>query len=101
MDVKKEGAGRLVLPAILDLTAAPGLKDQTLAALGLGMGLTLDAEAVTRLTTPCLQVLAAAAIAAAQMGGPGLTIENAPPAFAEIVAGLGLSEILKLEPSHV
>ncbi|HWA89410.1 MAG TPA: STAS domain-containing protein [Rhizomicrobium sp.] len=84
----------LKLPSILDLTVASALKLDLQTALARGEGLTVDGEEVRRVTSPCLQVLAAAARAFAQTGGAGLRIRNASEALRETVAGLALGEAI-------
>lgn len=81
----------LVLPAILDLTEAALLKNGLQDALAKGDGLTVDASKVSRVTSPCLQVLAAATRAFTESGGPALEIAFASEAFRDTVSGLGLS----------
>ena len=68
MDSAETGPGeddqempRIELPAILDLTVAGDLKREFEDALAQGLGVEVDAAIVTRVTTPCLQVIVAAA----------------------------------------
>ncbi|HEY8950117.1 MAG TPA: STAS domain-containing protein [Rhizomicrobium sp.] len=81
----------LVLPALLDMTVAAELKRDLQSAYARGEGLDVDAGSVSRVTSPCLQILAAAAQDFAQAGGPGMAFTSLSPAFSETVAGLALS----------
>ena len=87
-----DGKPVLILPAVLDLGAAPGLKSDLQEGLAAGDALQVDAEAVQRVSSLCLQLLAAAA-----QGAPGLVIRNASPAFAEMASGLSFG----LEGGHL
>lgn len=51
---------QITLPSVLDLRAAEPLKTVFEEAIAGGRPLTVDAEAVDRLSTPCIQVLIAA-----------------------------------------
>jgi len=87
----------LILSSILDLTAAAALKTSLREALAKGDGLAVDASAVSRVTSPCLQVLAAGMRAFTESGGPGLRIVTASDAFRDTVSGLGLAPMLGLQ----
>ena len=66
----KDGAATpVVLGAVLDLTKAADLKQMLVAAMAANPRLTVDAAAVQRITTPCFQILAAAAKDATAAGG--------------------------------
>lgn len=80
----------LTLAASLDLTAAPGLRQDIAARLAEGP-LVLDAGAVARIASPCFEVLAAAA----QSGK--LHIAPVSAAFGEAARALGLCAVLGLE----
>lgn len=97
--LKRGSSGKplLVLPANFDLTAAAILKSDLQASLAGGEGLEVDASGVQRVTSPCLQVLASAAHAFAQAGGPAMSVSKPSPAFAETVSGLALNAVLGLE----
>ena len=97
IDREASGPRRILLPAALDLTAAPALKTQLQAALAAGDGLTLDASLVSRATSPCLQVVAAGKRAFTSSGGPGLVVANPSEAFFEVVTGLDLAGLFELE----
>lgn len=78
------------LPAILDPVAAAPLADGLRAALGAGSGLTIDASAVERLSTPAVQVLLAAARSCEQADRP-FRIRRPTDAFAAALTDLGLA----------
>ncbi|HTT99075.1 MAG TPA: STAS domain-containing protein [Rhizomicrobium sp.] len=96
-----DGRGSFVLklPSTLDLTAAAALKLDLQSGLARGEGLTVNAEDVRRVTSPCLQVLVSAARAFAQTGGAGLHFESLSPSFKETAAGLGLAGEFDIEGS--
>lgn len=92
-----EGSGAsFVLPPVLDLPAAAPLKSRLLEALEKGNSLVIDAGAVQRITTPCLQVLASVA-KTGEAGGTSVRFHNVPEAFAEAARLLGLSQVLCIE----
>jgi anti-anti-sigma regulatory factor len=97
-DLAKSGDGRrlLTLPASLDLTAASWLKQNLEKALAEGTGLDIDAGSVQRVTSPCLQVLAAAVKSFQQVGGPAMRFSAVSPAMSEIASVLALEEALSL-----
>lgn len=76
------------LPQVLDLSLAQALRDRVAEGLRAG-ALTVDAGAVERVSTPCLQVLLAAGRAAEQ-AGTSYSIVNASDAFGSALADLGL-----------
>ncbi|MGO9357708.1 MAG: STAS domain-containing protein [Xanthobacteraceae bacterium] len=78
----------LALPQVLDLTQAQALRDRVADHLRAG-ALNLDAGAVERASTPCLQVLLAAG-RAAERAGTAYRILNASDAFGSALADLGL-----------
>jgi anti-anti-sigma regulatory factor len=86
----------VMLPAVADLTEAGPLKQRLEQALGAGAGLTVDASAVQRISSPCLQVLVAGMAAFAKAGGASLSISNPSEAFRETVSVLGLMNALEL-----
>jgi len=97
MEETGEGVGdSVILPAVADLTEAGPLKQRFEEALTNGIGLTVDASAVQRITSPCLQVLAAGVAAFAKAGGAALAIEKPSDAFMETVSTLGLMNALRL-----
>jgi anti-anti-sigma regulatory factor len=76
------------LTQALDLTQASALRDQMILLLQKG-AVVLDARAVERMSTPCLQVLLAAGFAAAA-ANTSFQIVNASDSFKAAVADLGL-----------
>lgn len=76
------------LPNVLGLTAARELRDDIKARLASGV-VVLDAEAVDRVSTPCVQVLLAAGLAAASANA-SFRIVNGSQAFSAAVVDLGL-----------
>lgn len=81
----------LLLPAVLDLGTAPVLRQHLLAAWATGAPV-LDGRLVERVTTPGLQVLAAAA-----RGGVAFRLRHASAALATAIDDLGLSEAIPCE----
>ena len=83
------------LPAVLDLTAALPLRDALLARLRDG-DLAVQAEAVERVSTPCLQVLAAAAAMARQRGSE-FKLDHPSTVLVEAIEDLGLQATIRGE----
>jgi chemotaxis protein CheX len=86
----------LKLPAILDLTQAQALRSDLIAALVGGNEVAIDASDVQRVSSPCLQVLAAAA-----KGGAALRFDAMSDVFAGAVSCLALNGVLGLGAAHV
>ena len=84
----------MVLPAILDLAAAEGLRKSFLQAVPEDRPLRVDASAVETLTMPCIQVL----LAALTYRG-GIAVENPSAEFASAFEDLGLHPTWKEAPS--
>ncbi|MDO9474660.1 MAG: STAS domain-containing protein [Caulobacter sp.] len=78
---------------MLDLTGAQSLRDTLVALLGNGSVL-LDASAVERMSTPCAQVLLAAA-RAADLAGSSFQLVSASDVFRAALADLGLQAEFK------
>lgn len=78
----------LALPVILDITLAQELRGHLLERLGAG-AVIMDASAVDRVSTPCIQVLLAAGRSAAESGTP-FRIAGPSEAFAAALADLGV-----------
>jgi anti-anti-sigma regulatory factor len=97
VDDRRSGAGaaQVVLPAVLDLTKAAELKQTLVVAMAEHENLTVDAAAVQRITTPCFQILAAAAKDLETQGG-GMEFINVPDVFREPADILGLGRVLGL-----
>jgi anti-anti-sigma regulatory factor len=97
MEVAGETVGdSVLLPAVADLTEAGPLKQRFEQALTNGNGLTVDASAVQRISSPCLQVLVAGVAAFAKAGGAELAICDPSEAFKETASTLGLMNALRL-----
>jgi anti-anti-sigma regulatory factor len=94
--VSEAGAAMFELPPVLDLPAAHDLSIRLQEVIAVSNHLVLDAANVQRFTTPCLQVLAAAALPDAS-GNRAISIRNLPDAMSEAVAVLGLSTALAIE----
>ncbi|WP_216839599.1 STAS domain-containing protein [Falsiroseomonas tokyonensis] len=88
-------ASGLVLPASLDLTQAEPLC-QALRERLQDPAIWLDGGAVERISTPCLQLLAAAH-ASAQARGIPFRLRGASAVLASAIADLGLSTAIPLE----
>lgn len=88
-------AAAISLAASLDLTAADPLLQTVRAGLRDG-ALLLDGAAVERVSTPCLQVLAAAAIAARQ-GGIPFRILYPSAVLSAAITDLGLAAAIPME----
>lgn len=84
------------LPPVLDLPAAADLATRLAEALAVPGLLVIDAANVQRFTTPCLQVLASAALPG-ETGERPVALRNVPDAVSEAVALLGLSTALAIE----
>lgn len=85
---------KLTLSPVLDIAAASELKQELLNAVASGGCINVDASAVQRITTPCLQVLAAAAKSTALAEGCRLRLHSVPHVLSETIRMLGLSETL-------
>ena len=83
----------LSLDQILDLRAAGPLKNALQQGLGRGAALSIDAGAVSRMSTACVQVLTAAILETQKRGTP-LVVRKSSPAFDAAFANLGLTGIL-------
>ena len=84
-----------VLPAVLDLAAAEPLHRQLCDALQAGDVL-VDAAAVDRVSTPCLQVLCAVAVAA-RASGFKFGLRNPSETLIAAAIELGLHHALRIE----
>ena len=83
----------IALPAILDLQQVEPLKQALLQAYGAGRPIVVDALAVQRASSLCLQLLVAARQDAES---PGLRFSGSSQTFTDIASGLGLAEALGL-----
>jgi chemotaxis protein CheX len=83
-----QSPGTYCLPQVLDLTQARELREQMIARLRNGT-VAMDAGAVERMSTPCLQVLLAGGHAA-EAANSSFRIINASASFRAAVEDLGL-----------
>lgn len=83
----------LSLDPVLDLRAAAPLKIQFQQILGRGLPLAIDASAVSRMSTACVQVIAAAVLET-QKGGKAPVLKKSSPVFDAAFVNLGLADIL-------
>jgi chemotaxis protein CheX len=81
------------LPAILDITKAQELRGHMVDRLN-GGAVLVDASAVDRVSTPCIQVLLAAA-RSVELAGTSFRIDNASAALRAALADLGLQAEFK------
>lgn len=95
-DLDGTSGDRISLPAISDLFHAIALKAEIEQALTQDNSVTVDASAVQRISTLCLQVLLSAANGKGRKDGPPLTIMAPSAQFLETVSVLGLKETLKV-----
>ena len=90
----RKGISRIDLGSVLDIRAAEPLKEVLRKALSKGKPLTLDAGSIERMSTPCIQVLIAAATALKEAGAV-FTLASPSDTFIESFNELGLFPILK------
>jgi anti-anti-sigma regulatory factor len=81
------------LPPVLDLAGAELLHQQLRAACAQDSGIALNGAEVERVSTACLQVMAAAARSMRDRGLP-FTLDAPSPALSAALADLGLSPLL-------
>lgn len=93
----EDGNTLLKLPAVMDIRAAEPLLTSLQEALGRGARLVIDATAVDRLSTPCVQVLIGAAQQMEQ-SNIAFTIKNPSDAFVSGFDDLGLFSYLMKWP---
>ena len=86
-------ASNLALDPVLDLRAAASLKDMLQQGLARGVPLRLDAGAVGRMSTACVQVLTAAVLEA-RKNAVLLVLEKSSPIFDAAFVALGRADIL-------
>ncbi len=92
-NVPAEGIG-LSLEPVLDMRVATPLKDMLLQGLAQKRNLIIDASAVSRMSTACVQVLAAF-ILETQKTNTSLVISRMSPVFESAFTNLGLGGILE------
>lgn len=89
-------APHIKLPPMADLIYAAELKPALIEALDTQRSLTIDAGDVQNITSPCLQILAAAVKSFSEQGGLSLSITRPSPAFLGAVKTLALGDALNL-----
>ncbi|MDE2184131.1 MAG: STAS domain-containing protein [Alphaproteobacteria bacterium] len=89
-DCNLEADGVLALPAVADSLYAGPLKEELVRRLASNAPIDVDASAVQRIATTCLQVLLAANRRPAAAETNILSISGASAAFEEAVTLLGL-----------
>lgn len=82
------------LVSILDMSVADDLLSQLRESVAGHKNLSLNAQNVERLSTPCVQIMLAAATEIENKGGR-FTVENASKGFERSMRELGLSDHLK------
>ncbi len=95
--VKTDDTVQLKLAATMDLRAAEPLLLSMQESLGMGGKVVVDAAAVDRLSTPCVQVLIAALQHMEQNGTP-FVIKSPSDAFVSAFDDLGLFSFLMKWP---
>lgn len=90
--VENDQATLTLLP-ILDMSAAESLLTSLRSCVSAQSHFVLDAAAVERISTPCIQVLLAAAFKIEKNGGR-FSIKNVTPTFERGMRDLGLSDYL-------
>lgn len=88
----------LRLAPSLDLNAADTLHGELLSRVAADAAVLIDGTDVERISTPCLQLLAAAAVGA-RAQGVAFRVRAASPVFAAAVHDLGLGRVLDMEPA--
>ena len=83
----------VVLEPILDLRAAGPLKGTLQQSLARGQCVVIEASAVSRMSTACVQVFTAAVLET-QKSGAALVLKKSSPTFDAAFVNLGLSGIL-------
>ncbi|NVK18304.1 MAG: STAS domain-containing protein [Methylocystaceae bacterium] len=93
-EIKVENEKAIIrLQPILDMSASDDLLESLRSCIPAHKKMVLDAGDVERVSTPCIQVLLAAAKKMKQVGGQ-FSIENVTPKFEQSMRELGLSEYL-------
>ncbi|KQM57157.1 MULTISPECIES: STAS domain-containing protein [unclassified Sphingomonas] len=83
----------IALPAVLDTPAAAPLRQTLRDVIGTGRPVLLDASGVERIGQACLQVLAAAEVAAEE-AGQEFRIVGASPVFADMATLAALDTLI-------
>lgn len=90
---EQDGVTRLTLPGTLDQRTAAPLREAFLSAVGAGRAVVVDAAAVDRLSTACIQVLIAAG-RAVQAAGQTFTVAAPSEALVSAFDDLGLFPVM-------
>ncbi len=90
----RKGTSRIDLGPVLDIRAAEPLKDVLRKALSKGKPLAVDAASIERMSTPCIQILIAAATAMKDTD-TAFTLMSPSDAFIDSFNELGLFPVLK------
>src|SRR5262249_3830565 len=95
-DPSNSERSQVSLPPIANLTAAADLKHSLVDVFHSRKGVEIEASAVQNITSPCWQVLVAAAksFGAASMS---YSVVNPSPAFVEAAGILGIAQLLGLK----
>ena len=88
---------KVALPPSLDIAAAADLKRALLEALAAEGNIDVDASAVQRIATPCLQILAAAANSIEPQSDRRFRLYSVPDPLCEAIERLGLAPALGTE----
>ena len=88
---------RMALSAILDTTEVADMKQELLAAAQAGGGLDVDASAVQRISSLCLQLLVSAKQSFAASGKAKLQIVNPSENFTQTASALALADALDIK----
>jgi anti-anti-sigma regulatory factor len=97
LELTSQGAAQVRLPKIADLTYAADLKALIIEALDTGKGLEIDASEVHSITSPCLQILVAAATSFREMPGISLAFSKPSAAFSLAAKTLAIGDVLGLQ----
>ena len=89
-----EDSSVIDLDSDLELVAATTLKERLIEAVDRDVAVVIDASSVERLTTPCVQVLVAAAQSLAGQD-KGLMFKDPSEAFVSAFSDLGLEDVLQ------
>ena len=86
---------KLALPASVGLAEIDALHSALIAHIASEAALIIDASEVDRASTPCIQLLVAAATAA-RANGLDYRIDDVPDKFLRAISDLGLCDVLGL-----
>ena len=90
----RKGTSRIDLGSVLDIRAAEPLKDVLRKALSKGKPLAVDVASIERMSTPCIQILIAAATSMKE-ADTAFTLLSPSDAFIDSFNELGLFPVLK------